>query len=342
MILKYQKLEHKLKHAFGISRYTYQSQPAVIVSLAMHGHAGYGEATFNPYYNVDQENIIFAFEQARSIIEHTDSFHPDALWEKLSRVIGDHPFALCALNNASWDLYGKLQGQSVRGVLNLKEGNTPLTSYTIGLASESEMIMKMKEKPWPLYKIKLGNDGDIEIMHAIRSQFEADLRIDANGAWSFENTLRYCEILKSLDVEFVEQPLKAFDREGMEELAGKAALPLIADEDCRLEEDVEKCHGLFDGFNIKLQKCGGLTPALRMIRHGRELGLKIMIGCMTESSIGIAAAVQLLTLVDYADLDGPLLIADDKSSGISYNYGKILLSGGTGLGVKPDKQTVDL
>jgi L-alanine-DL-glutamate epimerase-like enolase superfamily enzyme len=333
MILDYQLRKHQLRHPFAISRYTYQNQPAVIVRLSKDGQIGYGEATFNPYYNIDQDNIVHALERTKPFLMAMDRFHPDELWTELKSIIPDHPFALCALNNASWDLFAKINGMSVRDMLNLHHRTAPLTSVTIGLTDKFAAVQRIRESPWPVYKIKLGGDHDMELMRAIRRVTDATLRIDANEGWDAENTLKHSELLKVLGVEFVEQPLPASDEMGLRKIAGKTALPIVADESCREEADVEKCQGIFDGINIKLQKCGGLTPALRMIRKGRSLGMKIMIGCMTESSIGIAAAAQLISLVDYVDLDGPLLISNDTASGVEYKNGKLVLSGGPGFGL---------
>jgi len=192
----------------------------------------------------------------------------------------------------------------------------------------------MKEKPWPIYKIKLGTEEDVSIVRELRKHTKAIFRIDANCAWSAKETITNAPLLKDLGVEFLEQPLKANDWEGMELVMHKSVLPVIADESCILEGDVEKCGLHFSGINIKLTKCGGLTPALRMIKKAKEMGLKVMVGCMTESTVGISAIAQLLPQLDYVDMDGAMLLKEDIAKGVAISSdGKIIFStlGGSGI-----------
>ncbi len=225
-------------------------------------------------------------------------------------------FAICALDLAAWDLYGKLKGRALYDIWSTSKENYPITNYTIGLASIEEMVSKMKETPWPIYKIKLGTEDDVAIVKELRNHTDAVFRIDANCAWSAKETIMNAQQLKELGVEFLEQPLKADDWEGMEKVMHKSVLPVIADESCIVEGDVEKCGLHFNGINMKLTKCGGLTPALRMITKAKEMGLKVMVGCMTESTVGISAIAQLLPQLDYVDMDGPLLLKEDIADGI--------------------------
>lgn len=332
MKLSYKFRELKLRYPFTISRHTYYSQPSICVDLSYAGNAGFGESTTNPYYKISERSLAEAFDKVKSVLENHTFEHPDMLWDVLQQHLGDNYFALNAINNASWDLYGKLKEKPVWSLVNASEKGKPLTSYTIGIDKTDIMLRKMQELPWPVYKIKVGTDHDIKILETLRHNTNAIIRIDANGAWSAEETRSYSKVLSDLNIEFVEQPLPAYDKSGMGMLFDYMPMPLIADESCVREKDVAECHGLFHGINIKLQKCGGITPALRMIREARALGLKIMLGCMTESTIGISAAVQLMSLVDYADLDGPLLIAEDPAEGLEYTDGQIVNSVLPGLG----------
>jgi L-alanine-DL-glutamate epimerase-like enolase superfamily enzyme len=195
------------------------------------------------------------------------------------------------------------------------------------------MVEKMQEKPWPIYKIKLGTKNDATIMRSLRKQTDAVLRVDANAGWTLEQALDLIPALNECGVEFIEQPLAKENSDGMKVLFEKSPIPLIADESCVFEKDVEKCHGLFHGVNIKLTKCSGLTPALRMIETARKLGMKVMAGSMNESSIGSAAIGHLLPLLDYVDMDGPLLLAEDIADGLTIENGKVTLSGNPGLGI---------
>jgi L-alanine-DL-glutamate epimerase-like enolase superfamily enzyme len=195
------------------------------------------------------------------------------------------------------------------------------------------MIEKMKATPWPIYKIKLGTARDAEIIRALRKQTDAVLRVDANSGWTLDQALNLIPALHECGVEFIEQPLEKTDFEGMKVLYEKSPIPLIADESCVSENDVEKCHGSFHGINIKLTKCAGLTPALRMIESARKLGMKVMVGSMNESSVGSAAIAHLLPLLDYVDMDGPLLLDEDIAIGLEIKKGLVTVSGKPGLGI---------
>jgi L-alanine-DL-glutamate epimerase-like enolase superfamily enzyme len=191
----------------------------------------------------------------------------------------------------------------------------------------------MKSKPWPVYKIKLGTDEDIEIIKALREHTDAVFRIDANAGWTLEEALDKIPQLAGLGVEFIEQPLAKENWEGMKVLFEKSVLPLIADESCVFEQDVKKCYQHFHGINIKLTKCSGITPALRMIKEARILKLKVMMGSMNEGTIGSAAIAHFLPQLDYADLDGPLLLSADNATGLDFDFGKVTISNRPGLGV---------
>ena len=193
----------------------------------------------------------------------------------------------------------------------------------------------MQAKPWPVYKIKLGTDEDIAIVEALRKHTDAVLRIDANAGWTTNEALEKIPQLAQLGVEFIEQPLAKDNWEGMKELYAQSALPLFADESCVFEKDVKICYQHFHGINIKLTKCSGITPAIRMIQEARSLHMKVMMGSMNESTIGSAAIVHFLPQLDYVDVDGPLLLTEDVASGIRFDYGQVKISSLPGLGIQP-------
>ena len=260
---------------------------------------------------------------------------PAQLWERTLPALGHNRFALCALDEAAHDLWGKLRGEPVWKLWGLELRDLPLSDYTIGIDPIEKMVAKMKEfDGWPIYKIKLGTDDDLAIVRELRRHTDAIFRIDANTAWTPEQTIAYAPELKALGVEFIEQPLLRDNWEGMKRVAQECVLPVIADESCQGEADVERCAGVFAGINIKLTKAGGLTPARRMITRTRELGLKLMVGCMTESSIGISAIGQLLPLLDYVDMDGAVLIARDIASGVHLKKGRAIFPEENGNGVR--------
>jgi L-alanine-DL-glutamate epimerase-like enolase superfamily enzyme len=238
---------------------------------------------------------------------------------------------------AGWDLFGKIKNQPLYKLWNLDTATAPPTDYTIGIDSIEVMLKKMKEKPWPIYKVKAGVENDIEMITALRKNTNSTLRVDANAGWTVEEALQKIPVLKELGVEFVEQPIAKDDWDGMKVLYEKSTLPLMADEACVDEKDVDKCLHHFHGINIKLTKCSGITPARRMIAKARELNMKVMIGCMNESSIGTAAIAQLAPLLDYVDMDGPLLLAEDIASSVTFNSGKIIYNNIPGLGIETVK-----
>lgn len=333
MKLALQTFTLTLAHSFGISRERYDQQPTLIVSLSHEGKTGYGEATSNPYYGVGIPDLINEIEQSRAIIENAAAKNPEAM-NKTLREHNLSSFACCALDLAAWDLYGKLEGKPLHELWGTTFGDYPVTNYTIGLDTTEVMVSKMKEIPWPVYKIKLGTDRDVAIITELRKHTDAVFRVDANCAWTARETIDNAVALKELGVEFIEQPLPADDWVGMERVLHQCVLPVIADESCLVESDVARCALHFNGINIKLTKCGGLTPARRMIQEARELELKVMVGCMTESSVGISAIAQLLPELDYVDMDGAMLLKSDIASGVRIEKGgRVILPAVAGSGV---------
>nr|WP_294926619.1 dipeptide epimerase [uncultured Flavobacterium sp.] len=323
----------KLKHTFRISRKSIDFQPSLIVELQEDGFSGFGEATSNPYYNITVEILQHDIEKIRDIVETTSDETPEEFWSKINGLLSANPFALCALDNAYHDLYARKKAKKLYEMWNYEISNNSLTNYTIGIDNIENMVRKLKEFPWPIYKIKLGTPEDIAIVTELRKHSDAIFRVDANCAWTVDETLSNAEILKELGVEFIEQPLKANDWEGQREVFKNSVLPVMADESCIGEADVPKCHDHFHGVNIKLMKCGGITPGRRMIAEAKKLGLKTMVGCMTESTVGISAIAHLLPELDYVDMDGSLLLAEDIASGVTIKNGKTYYAEGTGTGV---------
>jgi len=323
----------KLKHTFTISRESIDFQPSMIVELKSEGFSGFGEATSNPYYKTTVPVMMQDLEKIRSVIETIRDETPEVFWAKIHPYLKADMFALCALDMAYNDLYARKKGKKLYELWNYTTDKNPLTDFTIGIASIEKMVVKMKELPWPIYKIKLGTKEDIAIVTELRKHTNAIFRIDANCGWGVEETINNAIELKKLGVEFLEQPMKADNWEGHMEVFKHSVLPIIADESCIIEEDVAKCHNHFHGVNVKLVKCGGLTPGRRMIQEAKKLGLKTMVGCMTESTVGISAIAHLLPQLDYVDMDGALLLAEDIATGVTIDYGKISYSELNGTGV---------
>lgn len=324
----------ELTEAFTIARDSYSSQETLIVELKDATISGYGEATSKQYYGVSIQTMTKAIEAHRSLIESVQDLKPDQFWDLLKVQFSNDLFALCALDMAYSDLYTKKNGMKLFQYWNLNINELPLTNFTIGIDTVDKMIEKVRQQPWPIYKIKLGTDHDLEIIRALREQTSSPFRVDANCGWKPDQTIAYSTELKKLGVEFIEQPLKADNWQGHKEVFEHSELPIIADESCLIESDVDRCFRHFHGINVKLVKCGGLTPAKRMLERARSLGMQTMVGCMTESSIGISAIAHLLPLLDYVDMDGALLLKKDIAKGVEIRQGKIYFSDLNGIGVR--------
>ena len=336
MKLSYQKINLPFQYPFTISNgRTKTHQPSLIVLLQLGSFIGVGEAPAIVYYQVTVDKMIEDLEAKRSFIEKFAFTEPERFWHYLHHLFPDTPFLVCALDMAAWDIYGKMKGKPLYELWQTNWENTPVTDYTIGIDTIDKMVAKMQAKPWPVYKIKLGTDEDIAIVEALRKHTDAVLRIDANAGWTTNEALEKIPQLAQLGVEFIEQPLAKDNWEGMKELYAQSALPLFADESCVFEKDVKICYQHFHGINIKLTKCSGITPAIRMIQEARSLHMKVMMGSMNESTIGSAAIVHFLPQLDYVDVDGPLLLTEDVASGIRFDYGQVKISSLPGLGIQP-------
>ena len=333
MKVAYWPFSLKFRHPFTISKGTKTHQPTLIVELEHFGITGYGEAPAITYYNIPVDKMIADLESKKQFVEKFAFTEPERYWHYLHHLFPQNNFLVCALDIAAWDIYGKIKGKKLYELWNGDISRNPVCDYTIGIDTIDKMVAKMKEKPWPIYKIKVGTADDIAIVKALRENTDAVLRVDANAAWDAETALKLIPQLEKLGVELVEQPLAKDDWEGMKLLFRESSLPLYADESCVLEQDVEKCHEHFHGINIKLTKCSGITPARRMIGRARQLGMKVMIGCMNESTVGTAAIAHLLPFIDHVDMDGPLLLEEDVATGIGYDFGKIIYSDAPGLGI---------
>lgn len=335
MVCTYYSYNLPFRHPFTISRGTKTHQPTLIVELEHQGLRGYGEAPAITYYHIPVDRMIADLEAKRAMIEKFALTDPQRYWHYLHHLLPDNSFLVCALDIACWDLYGKMVRKPLFELWGLDGTKGPATDFTIGIDTVEKMVAKMKEKPWPIYKIKLGVPDDLAIMAALRQHTDAVFRVDANAGWTVEEALQKIPRLAEMGVEFVEQPLAKDNWEGMKVLYRESPLPLIADESCVREEDVERCHGHFHGINIKLTKCSGPTPARRMIEKARTLGMKVMVGSMNESSIGSAAIAHLLPALDYVDMDGPLLLTEDLATGLVFHdNGHVTIPRGPGLGVK--------
>lgn len=322
------------KYPFTTARGTKTHQPTFVVELEHFGLKGYGEAPAIAYYDIPVEKMAEDLRAQKAIIEKYAFQEPERFWHFLHHLFPKNNFLVCALDIAAWDLYGKIRNQPLHALWELDTTSKPITDYTIGMDTVEQMVEKMQAQPWPVYKVKMGWENDMDMIRALRQHTAAPMRVDVNSGWTVAEALEKIPQLKELDIEFIEEPITRFDYEGMRGLYPDSALPLFADESCVQEQDVEKCAGVFHGINIKLTKCSGITPARRMIDKARSLNLKVMIGCMNESTIGSAAIAHLLPLLDYADMDGPLLLTEDLATGVNIENGVVSCSEKAGLGIE--------
>lgn len=334
MTLQFATYDLPFKHPFTIAKGTKTHQPTLVVSLSHLGRTGVGEAPAISYYNITTERMAKELQVKKQFVEKFAFTEPERYWHYLHHLMPANPFLVCALDMAGWDLFGKMKGRTLRQLVELPLIHPdPCTSFTIGIDRPEQMLAKMEAFSWPVYKVKLGTAHDLAIIETLRKHTQAIFRVDANAAWTKEEALEKITALKNLGVELVEQPLAKDDWAGMEWLAGRSPLPLVADEACVGEGDIARCKDFFQGVNIKLTKCSGITPAIRMIREAGQLGLKVMLGCMNESTIGSAALAHLAPYAHWLDADGPLLLSEDVGSGLTYEAGRIGISDAPGLGV---------
>ncbi|MFM7709996.1 MAG: dipeptide epimerase [Ferruginibacter sp.] len=333
MRLTYTTHELPFRHPFRISKGLKTHQSTLVVALEHLGRTGYGEATAISYYDVTVDSMVEALEKKRMFIEKFAFTDPERFWHFLHHLFPTNPFLVCALDMAGWDLFGKMRAKPLFQYWGLDLTKAPVTDFTIGIDTPEKMVEKLQENPWPVYKIKVGFEGDMAVLQNLRTHTDAPFRVDANAAWDVQNALQKIKPLQDLGVELIEQPLAKDDWDGMKRMYEVSPIPLFADESCVSEQDVARCVGHFHGINIKLTKCSGITPARRMIEHARKLDLQIMLGCMNESTIGTAALAHLAPMVDFLDADGILLQTEQVGEGIGFQQGKIELSDWPGLGI---------
>lgn len=331
--IRYCKQELPFEYPFTISKGTKTHQPIFVVELKWHGLSGYGEAPAISYYHISVEQMMEDLEIKRKFVEQFSFTEPKRFWHFLHHLFPKNPFLVCALDMAGWDLYGKIRNKPLNEIWGFDISKTPKTDYTIGIDTLQNMINKIESHRAPIYKIKVGSDNDLQNLIQIRNVSNSIVRIDANAGWSYDQAISYLPELKRLNIECIEQPFAKDDLETTRSFREKTTIPIIADESCVSEKDITLCSEAFSGINIKLTKCGGITPALDMIKSARKANLKIMLGCMNESSIGTAAIAHLAPTVDYLDADGPLLLKEDLATGLTYDDFTVIPSGKPGLGI---------
>lgn len=336
MKLDARPLDLTLRTPFRISRGVQHTAHNVLVELSAAGQTGLGEAAPSAFYGERRETVLAALPYLAETLGEDPSLLEEITAGFERAFPHGNAAAKAALDMALYDLVGKQLGVPAYQFLGLNPSSAPPTSFTIALDAPDTMARAALEaSDYPILKIKLGTPYDIEIVRGIREVSHATLRVDANAAWTPKEAIRNIAALAEFDVELVEQPVAAGDVEGLRFVREHSPLPIIADESCVTLDDIPRIVGCADGINIKLMKCGGLRMALRMIATARAHHLRVMIGCMIESSVSITAAAHLTPLVDYVDLDGALLVTDDPFVGVRIESGILHLPAAPGLGVQP-------
>ena len=334
LILRFKPYELKLKHSFNLAKSSRTTTPDVQVELEYDGIIGYGEASMPPYLGESVESVT-KFLSSLDLAQFTDPFRIDDILSYVDGVAPANRAAKASIDIALHDLLGKIMGQPWYKIWGLSPEKIHPTSYTISNGTPEEVQEKIKESErFRVLKVKMGVPGDKELVETIRKATDRPLCVDANQGWkSKEEALEMCHWLKERGCIFVEQPL---DKEWMDETAWlreRSPLPIIADEAFQRLPDILRFQGVYDGINIKLMKSTGLHEAYKMAILARSLGMKVMLGCMTETSCGIAAAAQLSPMVDWTDLDGNVLIANDRFEGLIFEDGKVIPANKPGLGI---------
>jgi len=328
-------LQLRTKHPFIIARGGQSDYRTVWVRLTdADGQEGWGEAAPTRFYGETAESAVAALNFYGSALpeDPLDLEQAERRWETMLR---GNAAARAALSSALHDLAGKRLGVPVYRMWGLDRCNAPQSTFTIGLDTPERIRAKVLEaEQYPVLKVKLGTDRDIEILRAIRDSTSKEVRVDANCGWTVKRTIRMLPVLKEFGVTVLEQPLRPEDLDGLAAITAQSDIPVIADESCVTSLDIPPLVGKVDGINIKLAKCGSLREAIRMIAIARAHGMMVMVGCMIESSLGITAAAHFTPLVDIVDLDGAALLANDPFVGAHIDGGQVTLPSGPGLGVR--------
>jgi L-alanine-DL-glutamate epimerase-like enolase superfamily enzyme len=337
MQLTFRSFDAKLTHPFTVSGYTRTTTPIVLTEIMYDGITGYGEAAMPPYLGESQASVI-SFLQKVNLQQFKNPFELDDILAYVDSIAINNTAAKASVDIALHDLIGRLMGQPWHAIWGYTASKAPVTTFTIGIDTEDVIRQKTKEAaPYKVLKVKLGVDEatDKMLITTVRSVTDKPIRVDINQGWKDKHyALKMIEWLSERNVEFVEQPMPKDDLDDMAWLTEQSPLPTIGDESCQRLEDIPRLKGVFDGINIKLMKCTGMREANKMISLAKTFDMKLMIGCMTETSCAISAAAQLAPKMDYADLDGNLLLANDCFTGMKVVDGKITLNNEPGIGVR--------
>jgi L-Ala-D/L-Glu epimerase len=333
--LSFEPYNLQLKHVFTLAGSSRSTTPVMLTKIEFEGITGFGEASMPPYLGESQESAG-RFLSGLKLEQFADPFRMDEILEYVDQSASGNTAAKAAVDIALHDLTGKIMGQPWHKIWGLSAEKTPVTSFTIGIDTPEVVRQKVKEAAeFKILKVKLGRENDREMIETIRSVTDVPLCVDVNQGWKDKQmALDMIHWLKEMGVEYVEQPMPKENIDEIAWLTGNSPLPVIADEALQRLTDVQKTVGVYSGINIKLMKCTGMREAHKMMNLALASNMKVMIGCMTETSCAISAAAQLSPLATWADLDGNLLISNDRFEGVKIVDGKITLNDRPGIGIK--------
>ena len=333
--LRFQPYNLQLKHVFTVATYSRTTTPDVQVEVEYDGITGYGEASMPPYLGESVESVM-RFLQQVNLEQFSDPFQLEEILAYVDGIMPGNTAAKASVDIALHDLVGKLLGAPWHKIWGLDKSKAPSTTYTIGIDTPDVVRQKTLEVAgqFNILKVKLGRDNDKEMIETIRSVTQLPIAVDANQGWTDKHhALDMIFWLKEQGIVMVEQPMPKTQLDDIAWVTQQSPLPIFADESLQRLSDVVKLKDAFTGINIKLMKCTGMREAWKMVTLGRALGMKVMVGCMTETSCAVSAAAQFSPAVDFADLDGNLLIANDRFKGMEVVKGKITLNDLPGLGL---------
>ena len=335
--MKFFPYELKLAHVFTVASYSRTTTPDVQVEIEWEGVVGYGEASMPPYLGQSVETVT-TFLNKVDLSQFTDPFQMEDILTYVDSLSPGDAAAKCAIDIALHDLVGKLMGQPWYRIWGLDAAKAPSTTFTIGIDTPEVVKEKTLEAvgKFNILKVKVGLDTDVEMIETIRTVTDVPLAVDANQGWKDRNkALDEIFWLKEHGIVMVEQPMPKEMLDDIAWLTERSPLPIFADESIQRMKDIPSLVGAYNGINIKLMKCTGMREGWRMATMARALGMKVMVGCMTETSCAVSAAAQFSPYVDFADLDGNLLIANDRFDGVKVVNGKLTLPDRPGIGVIP-------
>jgi L-Ala-D/L-Glu epimerase len=326
--------ELHLKHVFTLASSSRTTTPVMLTEISYDDYTGYGEASMPPYLGESHQTAT-EFLSKVDLSQFDSPFLIEDILTYVENIAPGNYAAKASVDIALHDLTGKIMDQPWHRIWGLNPQKTPITSFTIGIDKPEVVRLKVKEaSQFKILKVKLGQGNDKEMIESVRSETNKPICVDVNQGWkNKKEALEMIFWLKDQGVEFVEQPMSKSAVEDIKWLTKRSPLPVMADEAFQTIHDFSKIQGVYSGVNIKLMKCGGLRSAYSMIKMARALDMKVMIGCMTETSCAVSAAAQLSPLVDWADLDGNLLIDNDIYDGVKVNEGKITLNDRPGIGI---------